>query len=119
MYFRPSLQYGGDLLLKGEVYNDVYNAADATPVIISGGVPVTGIDAELSRTGHFTSAPTPVITHLGLIAGSTLGINSGNWAPQPDTYGKRWYRNGVAISGATGSQYDITPSDRGKDITSS
>jgi hypothetical protein len=99
-----------------EYYDDVYDSDDATVVTVAGQANVTGIDALLETTGHFTSSPTPVITYLALNAGSTLGISGGTWAPQP-TFSKRWYRNGVAISGATASTYEITPTDRGKDIT--
>ena len=114
--FQASVAFGGDTLLRNEVYNDMYDVADATPVVVADGAATTGINAELSRTGHFTSTATPVITHLSLAAGSTLGINGGNWAPQP-TFSMRWYRNGAPISGAVGPQYVLTTADRGKDIT--
>jgi hypothetical protein len=107
----------GGATLRNEVYNDVYDPADATLVPVTGGGAVTGIDALLSAVGHFTTMPTPTITWIALNAGSTLGSTVGTWSPSPDSTARQWYRNGVAISGATGSQYVITPTDRGKTIT--
>lgn len=117
VYFQASLVLGGDTTLLNEVYNDVYDPSDGTPVVVAGAA-ISGINAELSRTGHFTSIASPTITHLGLGVGATLGIASGgSWSPAPDTFTKRWYRNGVAISGATGTQYELTPADLGATIT--
>lgn len=99
-----------------EYYNDVYSEHGAQPVMLGANEAVTGIDATLELARHFTSAPTPVITYVSLKAGSTLGVAGGTWAPAP-TFAVRWYRNGVAIPGATATHYDVTPSDRGKDIT--
>ena len=41
----------------------------------------------------------------------------GAWAPGTVTYTYQWYRDGVAISGATGSTRTTTSSDHGKTLT--
>lgn len=49
--------------------------------------------------------------------GSTLKVLIGTWGPGTVTRTVRWYRNGVAISGATSSSYRLTRADRGRRIT--
>ena len=44
-------------------------------------------------------------------------MHRGTWSPAATTYTYRWYRNGVAISGATHTTYKLTTSDKGKQIT--
>jgi uncharacterized repeat protein (TIGR02543 family) len=55
---------------------------------------------------------TPAITGTATV-GSRLTIDAGAWAPVPATFTYQWFRNGVAIPGATGSTYDATVDDRG------
>ncbi|MFC0681734.1 hypothetical protein ACFFGH_28215 [Lysobacter korlensis] len=50
-------------------------------------------------------------------AGQTLTVLRGTWGPTPVTLKTQWYRNGVAISGATGSSLKLTTKDAGKSIT--
>lgn len=61
-----------------------------------------------------TAAPriagTPVVDRL-------LKAYAGTWGPGTVTKTFRWYRNGVAIKGATGSSYRLTKADRGRRIT--
>jgi len=48
--------------------------------------------------------------------GQTLWSDTGSWFPAPDfTY--QWYADGVAISGATGSNYKVTTGVLGKKIS--
>jgi hypothetical protein len=47
-------------------------------------------------------------------AGYTVSAYNGAWSPTPSSYRYQWYRNGVAISRATGSKYKISTADRGK-----
>jgi len=73
----------------------------------------------LARTvayGTFSTYPTPKITGTVKV-GQTLGITLGTWSPTPSSYSYRWYRSGVAISGATSSTYKLTSSDKGKTMT--
>ena len=49
--------------------------------------------------------------------GRTLTATNGSWSPTPSSYGYRWRRNGVAISGATGRTYTPTRWDAGRYLT--
>jgi len=49
--------------------------------------------------------------------GSTLTGHRGKWSPTPSSYSFQWYRNGVAIQGATNVTYKLTSADRGKKVT--
>ncbi|HEY1106817.1 MAG TPA: carboxypeptidase regulatory-like domain-containing protein, partial [Agromyces sp.] len=46
-----------------------------------------------------------------------LTATAGTWAPAPVTLKYQWRRNGVAITGATGSTYLLGSSVRGARIT--
>ncbi|MET4077442.1 hypothetical protein [Janibacter sp. UYMM211] len=46
--------------------------------------------------------------------GRTLEARVGRWTPSPTSYAYRWYRDGRAISGATGKTYRVTSSDAGR-----
>ncbi|RIJ52186.1 carboxypeptidase regulatory-like domain-containing protein [Clavibacter lycopersici] len=80
-------------------------AADASPSAGSSTAAVT-----------FTTAPQPSITGTAQV-GSTLFAVTGTWAPQPDSFTFKWWSNGVAISGATGSAYTLVAADAAKKIT--
>jgi hypothetical protein len=51
------------------------------------------------------------------VVGTKLTAEKGSWAPGTVTYTYQWYRNGVAITNATGSTRTTTSSDRGKTLT--
>ncbi|WP_258061611.1 hypothetical protein [Clavibacter michiganensis] len=63
----------------------------------------------------FTASPKPTITGT-LRVGSTLTAVTGDWTPKPTTFGYRWWRDGVAIAGATGSTLKLTAADAGARI---
>jgi hypothetical protein len=63
----------------------------------------------------FTASPKPTITGTPRV-GSTLTAVTGDWAPKPTTFGYRWWRDGVAIAGATGSTLKLTAADAGARI---
>lgn len=50
------------------------------------------------------------------IAGNTLTATSGSWSGNP-TYTYQWYKNGVAISGATSTTYITSTGDTGSSIS--
>ncbi|WP_434172909.1 carboxypeptidase regulatory-like domain-containing protein [Clavibacter michiganensis] len=75
-----------------------------------------GTDAAGTTAVTFTTAPQPSITGTAQV-GSTLFAVTGTWAPQPDSFTFKWWSNGVAISGATGSAYTLVAADLGKKIT--
>lgn len=51
------------------------------------------------------------------VVGRLLKAYAGTWGPGTVAKTFRWYRNGVAIKGATGSSYRLTKADRGRRIT--
>lgn len=58
----------------------------------------------------------PTVTGT-LKVGSVLTAHTGSWSPKPKSFKYRWLRNGVSISGATGSRYRLTSKDAGKKIS--
>lgn len=58
----------------------------------------------------------PVISGSALI-GSTVSCSTGSWANSPSFYSYQWNRNGIAISGATGSSYTVAAPDSGAALT--
>lgn len=77
--------------------------------------PLERTSAGLTLPHWFTTTPTPTISGT-LKAGYTLTAKPGTWSPSA-TLKYRWYRDGVAISGATTATYKLTTTDRGKNIT--
>ena len=58
----------------------------------------------------------PKITGTAQV-GKVLTANHGTWTPTPGSYAYQWYRNGVAITGATKTTYTATASDKGRKLT--
>jgi parallel beta-helix repeat protein len=58
----------------------------------------------------------PKITGTAQV-GKVLTVNHGTWTPTPSSYAYQWYRNGVAIKGATKSTHTATATDKGKKLT--
>jgi hypothetical protein len=77
-------------------------------------VTVTTAPTVIGRNAFF-DRPTPKITG-NAYPGGTLKVTVGTWTPTPSGYQYQWYRNGVAISGATKSSYKLTSSDSSKTI---
>jgi hypothetical protein len=65
--------------------------------------------------GTFATA-TPKISGSAKV-GSTLKVTRGTWKPAPSSYSYRWYADGRAISGATGTSFKLTAAQRGDKIT--
>ena len=63
-----------------------------------------------------TAAPIPVIAGVARF-GQRLTAKPGTWGPAPITLKYAWLRNGVAIPGATGATYLISPADVGRRIS--
>jgi len=90
-------------------------------------VRVTGKKAGYTTISK-TSAPTAAVTAGTLKAatptlsgtakvGSTLTAVPGTWSPAPVALTYRWYRSGVAITGASLPSYKLTATDLAKTIT--
>jgi hypothetical protein len=70
-----------------------------------------------AETGKkFTTTPRPVILGSAQV-NHTLVVYPGLWRPVPVKLSVQWYRDGVAISGATKAYYRLVRSDRGARIT--
>ncbi|KQO98619.1 hypothetical protein [Leifsonia sp. Leaf264] len=63
-----------------------------------------------------TATPTPKITGTVKV-GYKLTAVASTWAPATVSLKYQWYRDGAAISGATGSTYTVAGSSAGKRIT--
>lgn len=61
------------------------------------------------------AAGTPSISGTTRV-GYVLSADPGSWAPSSVSFSYQWYRAGVAITGATGSTYTLTPSDLGASL---
>lgn len=64
----------------------------------------------LTQTGKVTITGTAKV-------GSTVRAQPGTWGPGSVTLSYRWNRDGAMIKGATGRDYRLTSSDKGKKIT--
>jgi peptidoglycan hydrolase-like protein with peptidoglycan-binding domain len=69
-----------------------------------------------AKVGQLAWSAIPEVTLSGTAkVGKTLTAKPGTWAPAPKfTY--RWYRNSVAIKGATKASYKLTAADKGKTV---
>lgn len=85
-------------------------------------VKVTGSTTGYATTARLSSAttavvagtltaPTPTISGTKRV-GYTLTANSGTWGPGTVTLTYRWYRSGVAITGASAKTYRLVSADR-------
>jgi len=98
-------------------------AADAGKAI---SVKVTGTlsgYASVSKTSATVTVPVPTVvgatpTISGTVAiGNTLTAKPGTWSPSGVKLSYQWLRNGVAISGATGSTHVVVAADVGAMLT--
>ena len=64
----------------------------------------------------FTAVATPLITG-SVIVDQMLTATTDGWTPSPDSFAYRWFRDGIAISGATSSTYSLVAADLGAVIT--
>lgn len=64
---------------------------------------------------RFTSVGTPTVSGTPTV-GRTLTAVRGTWSPTPTAFGYQWFRDGVAIAGATASTYVTTAADADRSI---
>lgn len=98
-----------------------------TPTSADAGRRLT-VSVSARRTGYATKTATSASAGIPIYAtnrpylkgtfrsGRTITIGVGTWTPKPSTYSYRWYRNSVAITGATGRTYTLTTRDKGARI---
>ena len=72
--------------------------------------------ASVKVLNALTATPRPKISGTTKV-GKTLKVKAGTWKPSKVTLSYRWYRNGVAVKGATKSSYKLHSADRNKVIT--
>jgi hypothetical protein len=60
----------------------------------------------------FATAPAPSLVGEAVV-GNTLGVKAGAWSDSP-ALSYQWYREGIAVAGATGSIYTLSKRDIGK-----
>jgi hypothetical protein len=77
---------------------------------------VTSASTAAVAAGAFTATPAPTVSGTAAV-GSTLTASAGTWTPTPSSFTWAWYRDGVAISGATASTYTLVAADYGHTIT--
>lgn len=61
------------------------------------------------------SNTTPPVVSGSPVAGQTLRVTAGVWTDRP-TLARQWYRDGAAITGATGTSYVLTDADALHDV---
>lgn len=88
-----------------------------TPVL-SGYIPLVRTSEQTTAVlnGVYSVRPDPTITGE-LRVGVTLSAVTDGWDPTPSSFNYVWQRNGVAISGATGSTHVLVAADRGTAIS--
>ncbi|WP_062386275.1 ExeM/NucH family extracellular endonuclease [Demequina iriomotensis] len=91
--------------LEGEQLLEIEGDVTATSFVIA-------IDVKATGPVEFTAAPKPAITGR-LTVGTKVGVDLGTWEPTPEKYTYQWFRNGVAIDGATHATYLVRVKDRG------
>lgn len=64
----------------------------------------------------FSKTPKPTIVGIPRVGGTVVAL-VGAWSPKPSSYSYQWYRNGKAISGATGKIYKVRSADRSTKLT--
>jgi len=83
----------------------------------------TGWLATSVTSAAVTVAPAPIsnVTRASVSGtvgyGKTVWANRGTWSTTPVSTSVQWLRDGVAISGATGSSYKVAKSDVGKKLS--
>lgn len=98
--------YGGSAVL-----NPSRSAQEAIDILVSSG------DGATSEVFAPENAAPPAITGTAQV-GETLTGDDGQWSGTPaPTLNRQWKRDGSAISGATGTTYDLVEGDVGAEIT--
>jgi len=97
-----------------QVTADILDRAVDGVVTGPGGLAARSANKLLHVTGRFTGTA-PTITgavYAGDVAEAVL-----NWLPTPTSATYQWYRNGVAIDGATAATYETTSDDLDQSLT--
>ncbi len=76
---------------------------------------VSSLSATLKPRPAFESTAAPTLSGKAAV-GRTVSTTWGSWSLKPDKVTYQWLRDGVAISGATGSSYTPVAADKGKKL---
>jgi hypothetical protein len=88
----------------------------ATKTGLAAGVAVSNSTATVPKVTLLKNTKRATITGSAK-PGSTLKAGKGSWNVKSLSYSYQWYRNSVAIDGATASSYKVTVADSGAKIT--
>ena len=94
---------------------DSVDAMDPSARVVLGGTGILGANVEANEA-CFLRVSTPSVSGK-LSVGSTLTAVAAPWSPTPSSLSYQWYRNGSAISGATGTTYKLVRADSGKSLS--
>jgi hypothetical protein len=84
----------------------------------AGGAPSLGMSLGVQFPGIVKALTLPAVSPAGTSdPGSVLSCSPGAWQGAPSRFSYSWRRNGVTISGATGSTYTTVTADTNKRIT--
>lgn len=81
-----------------------------------GGAASRTFTLSVASAKKFTKVYAPTISGTAKV-GKTLKAKVKTWKPKPAKLSWQWYRNGVAITGATKTSYKLTKADKGKKLT--
>jgi len=81
----------------------------------AGYVPASAVSATSAPRPAFESTAAPTVSGTAAV-GRKVSTTWGSWSLKPDKVTYQWLRNGVAISGATGSSYTPVAADKGKKL---
>lgn len=81
-----------------------------------GGAASQKLTLTIAAAKKFTKVYQPTISGTAKV-GKTLKAKVKTWKPKPTKLTWQWYRDGVAITGATKTSYKLTKADKGKKLT--
>ena len=76
---------------------------------------VTSEPVEIPDVEEFVDAPNPLLEGTP-VAGGALSVSLTGWFPAPDGFVVRWLRDGHAVEGIEGTQYELGRDDIGAEI---
>jgi hypothetical protein len=104
----------------GDYYHEKGSFEKAETVNVTIGANTGGVNESLREAFPTTPANTVAPTLTGTaVVGDVLTCSQGTWAHEPTYLVYQWLRNGVVISGQTGSTYTVQAADPGHSIVCS
>lgn len=128
-YFPVSFQYQwkrDDVNIIGATNNTYTPTIDDVDAIITCDVTAINSDGQTTVTtywvGPISTQTAPINTAAPVVSGTarykeTLSVTNGTWINDPTSFTYQWKKDGVAISGQTGSTYIVRYTDVESDIS--